>query len=242
MANDLKHVHAKLAWAKAQLPILGAETQFFIDSKPYRIWKEVNEERGGFDYKIKYTQPVPDSILISASNLAHQIRSSLDQMAATLAVRNGATNTKDVHFPISHDRDSFFDGKRAGVKKIARLSAVDRQIIIDLKPYFGGNDLLYALHQMSITDKHNRPLRAAGFTASVAVDEMIGDLMIGPDIGTWSALDDERTVLWTTSPYLKAYVTTHVCIEEIGQRPGIALAPMFGEFIGAVKSIVALFD
>src|SRR4029077_417004 len=110
---------------------------------------------------IKYIPTdLPVIISVDAGVIVNSIRSSLDILAVVLAARNGFPNSKDTYFPICGSVNEFVDPRDGGLKKIQRLSAQDRAIIERLAPYQGGNDMLYALHQMDITRKHRRLLTA----------------------------------------------------------------------------------
>ena len=64
-------------------------------------------------------------------------------------------------FPISASEDTYLHGPNAGRKAIKLLSKADQQTVRDLKPWKGGNGLLYALHQLDITRKHRRLVEVA---------------------------------------------------------------------------------
>lgn len=239
MAKDLEPIRQRLEWAKAQVTVLGVETQIFFESKPYTIRIEFDTD--GFVYKLKYTHPMPDSIPIAIGAVVHAVRSSLDHLAVALAKRNGATKTNDVYFPISSNEDAFFNGRKSGIKKINRLSIADIEVIKKLKPYKGGNDALYAIHQLDLLDKHNRLIKTAGFIGSVGVFTAYG-LKIGGDIDTWGTVDDERTILWTQRPNAEFEIMLDICFNEIGHNPGKSFIGTLRDFIGLVESIVNLFD
>ena len=69
---------------------------------------------------------------------------------APLAVRAGHLNAKGVRFPISASEDTYLHGPNAGRTAIKLLSKADQQTVRDLKPWKGGNGLLYALHQLVV--------------------------------------------------------------------------------------------
>jgi hypothetical protein len=104
-----------------------------------------DSERGKHAFKYAIRNPLPLLINAEAGAIINSIRSSLDILAVTLAKRHGATNVKDVSFPVSASASMF---AHSGAKNIKRLSAKDRSTIEGFAPYKGGNDALYALHQI----------------------------------------------------------------------------------------------
>jgi hypothetical protein len=90
--------------------------------------------------------------LAIAGDAIHNIRSSLDQLAYQLAVAGtDRTPRRTVCFPIAKDRDTYEAEKARKVKGI-RPEAVE--LIDRLKPYKGGNDMLWRIHELDNIDKH----------------------------------------------------------------------------------------
>ena len=104
------------------------------------------------------------------------IRSSLDILAVTLAERNGHIAPKDVYFPIANCVLDFIDPVHGAIKKIARLSDIDRRAIEKLKPYQGGDDMLFSLHQLDLIRKH-RKLIGTAMTPMLASHGGAGELL-----------------------------------------------------------------
>ena len=148
-SNDLSGSRAKINGAKAQIKLLEAEMIAFLRSKPYRIFDYVDLKTNEMIVKLLATKPIPDSVHATTGMILNALRSSLDVLAVSLAERNSATVTNDVYFPISASQAVFLDD---GLKKIKRLSQADIAVIKNLKPYKGGDDLLYALHTLNLVD------------------------------------------------------------------------------------------
>jgi len=240
MASDLEHIQRRLEWATEQLPFVETKIQLFMEVEPYTIWAENDEQRGGALYKIKYTSPVPDDILIELSNIVHQIRSSLDQLACVLAVRNGSTNTKGVYFPICKSIDAFTCGSSSGRKKISKLSSGDQKKIEGLQPYMTANHALLDLHAMSLVDKHNRPINIQGYLASVGFNNGYGPFELSD--AAWGALDNERTLCWLgpESNY-ELQVSVQVCFAEVGGMESKPVLSVLGGIISHSKLIIDKF-
>src|SRR5262245_9669975 len=167
MPADLSSARAKLDWANRQINTLDAEVRAFIERNPYRVrekskptlQREPNAaqrdlfEKGRF-YEILLSEPIPDGIDTSLGMIIQALRDSLDHLAYALAEKNGDVEQKDVYFPIAESEGRFSDSGTQG--KIKRLTEDDRTVIEALKPYQGGNNLLYALHWLNNKSKHRK--------------------------------------------------------------------------------------
>lgn len=112
-----------------------------------------------------------DSLQIYTSNIpaiagdaAHNLMSALDHLAFHLVsvgakygiVRKG--RWESIQFPIAHNAETY-ESKKAKCIGGARPEAVEA--IDRLKPYQGGNEALWLLYKLDITDKH-RSILAVG--------------------------------------------------------------------------------
>ena len=117
---------------------------------------EPDEQTGQKIIKAKLATPLPIIINAEAGAIINMIRSSLDILAVALAERNGHKNPNDVYFPIADGPNDFIGPKGQAFKKVKKLSQADRSAIESLKPYKGGDNVLYSLHQLDIKRKHRR--------------------------------------------------------------------------------------
>lgn len=145
----------------SDLSVLEAKIKAWIDDTPYTIFQDVDSEPGRKLYRLRDVKFMPRIINAEVGAIIHSIRSSLDILTVVLAERNGHKDPKDTYFPICKSLAHFIDRKPGGgMKKIRRLSSADILVIGNLKPYKGGNDTLYAIHNLDSTRKHRRLLAA----------------------------------------------------------------------------------
>ena len=107
---------------------------------------------GMYDVYLIMGRDIPIGIKSKTGMIANELRACLDSLAVNLAIKNGRSG-RDVYFPISRTEQAFLD---EGIKKIRTLSDIDKQKIIEIKPYGGENDLLFGLHELDRTRKHIR--------------------------------------------------------------------------------------
>ncbi|MFZ0694949.1 MAG: hypothetical protein WAN51_12530, partial [Alphaproteobacteria bacterium] len=157
MRGDLLDAYAAIDWAVSDLPILESKINGWLNDSPYTLFGDLESQPGKKILRLRNVKAIPAIINAEAGVIIHSIRSSLDILAVALAERNGATDPKDVYFPVSASHAAFLDtGRGGGMKKIKRLSVADCAVIENLKPYKGGNNYLFALHDVDVTRKHRR--------------------------------------------------------------------------------------
>jgi hypothetical protein len=141
----------KVKRAKRHISDLNAEIGAFLKRDPYRIVLENNAETRKLGWIVRITEELSDQIPLIVGDAIHNLRTALDLLACDLVRLNGG-NIKKVDFPFASEGDSL--NKRIKERKIHRAGPDIVQIIKCLKPYKGGDNALWAIHDLDITDKH----------------------------------------------------------------------------------------
>lgn len=153
---------AKIGRARKHPAELEALGQAFSADKSYRIEKEeMGDEAicGVFDLP-----SVSEAVPLAAGDAIQNARAALDHIAVALVVRKTrwslhGKKVGSVKFPIARNRDALAGAipsshmHRAGSNVVEEIKAI--------KPYKGGNNLLWAVRYLSNADKHRRLLTAA---------------------------------------------------------------------------------
>lgn len=141
----------KLERAKEHIRQLEAEIRSFHERKPYRIVVEEEPQSRDLIYRVKVKeQPSPRWATI-IGDIVHNLRSALDLLANDLVRANDEIPNDNTAFPIHRSANAFeagFSGKVRGASTKAM------EIIRSLTPYKGGNEALWRIHRLDITDKH----------------------------------------------------------------------------------------
>ena len=103
-------------------------------------------------------EPLPLLFNVEVGAYINAMRSALDLLATSLAHRFGMPNPDKASFPIVDSRENFLAGKFQAKKFFNGLPDAECKIIELLKPYKGGNQLLWALHDLDNKRKHRRLL------------------------------------------------------------------------------------
>lgn len=163
MADDLNEIRERLQWCEGRIEAFVRELDAFVGSEFV-----ADVTRGSnWEFKVLLTMKteVPFHFKAEASSILHELRASLDSLVCTLAARNGRS-ASSVYFPIMGSQERFeLEGKKA----LAKLSAADREKILSIRPYRGGNDDIFGLHEFDKKGKH-RKLVAQTSNNSVLLD------------------------------------------------------------------------
>ena len=142
---DIKVKRAKEHINNLELLISG-----FIESKPYEVFRQ-EETNGETNFRVKVKAQPPQEWGAIIGDVIHNLRSSLDYLVRQLVLANGKTPSKKTGFPICDNAKKF---EAYGVRKIQGVSNSAVHLVRALKPYKGGNDALWRLHELDIMDKH----------------------------------------------------------------------------------------
>jgi hypothetical protein len=112
---------------------------------------------------------LPVKFNVEAGAYINTIQSSLDILAYAIAKREMVLFPDEIYFPVAKSAADFNSGKYRGVRFIKQLSCTARTLIESTKPYQGGNEALWALHQFDVMRKHKRLLSVESSPASLHV-------------------------------------------------------------------------
>jgi hypothetical protein len=152
----------KLARAKQHAAELSAKVEEYIRRDPFVLFVERANDDGRYYLAGRWRGPVPDEFSVVFGDAVHNLRTALDILANDLVALCGAI-PKEVYFPFAKSADEI-EGQIAKRMKGATSDIID--IVRNLKPYKGGDEILRALHDLDISDKHIC-LLGAGVATSV---------------------------------------------------------------------------
>jgi hypothetical protein len=168
----------KVGRAKKHIANVEREVTCFLNDNPYVIVEEPDPEfggkHGGKQWRVRVKASTPDQLPVMVGDAIHNLRSALDLLIRQLVEANGKDPQREA-FPIRGSEAEFLSG-RDGLKSLkGHISADAMSVLRDLQPYQGGNDSLWRLHRLGITDKHRLLLVVGGaFTHLVLVTKFDG--------------------------------------------------------------------
>lgn len=144
----------KIARAHQHIAELERAIGTYLARQPFALMVErwQGDPGGGvLAWVVRIREPVPHDLSPVLGDAIHNMRASLDLLAADL-VRKANRNTKGVYFPFAETAAGLIDViKRKNFDRAGR-AAVD--LLKSLEPYKGGNVGLRAIHDMDVRDKH----------------------------------------------------------------------------------------
>ncbi|MGH8147146.1 MAG: hypothetical protein ACREPY_12510 [Rhodanobacteraceae bacterium] len=156
--DRLQSAAAKLARAREHVDAITACVREYLNSTPYVISTTRESDTNRLTYFVASVKPTPTRVSALIGDAIHNLRSALDHVAYQLVwVAVGTPPSTRVYFPIGDNRERYLEQRRHQLKGALSdaIAAVDA-----VKPYHGGNDLLWQLHKLNNIDKHRMLLTA----------------------------------------------------------------------------------
>jgi hypothetical protein len=95
MRDDLLDAYAAVDRARAHIPEVEKEFEAWMHAPPYLLIEEPHPEIGQKLFKLEINRRFPPTINAGVGAIINSVRSSLDLLAASLAVRNGKAPNAD---------------------------------------------------------------------------------------------------------------------------------------------------
>lgn len=146
------HSRARIRRAKKHILEFEREVRSFINNEPYDTVVE-QDFSGNYLTKIKFTEHGIYDLAAIATDAVDNLRATLDYAWHALAVASGAKSLRDkATFPFKDNLLDFDNMIARGLKKFPPDIV---SLLRTFQPYKGGdNDLLWALHRISATNRH----------------------------------------------------------------------------------------
>jgi hypothetical protein len=161
--HPLEGAKLKIIRAKEQLDYFYREADLFLTSHPlpYEIitqtdFKKLHYTR--YKVRIKINRHPPRSWGVVVGEIAHDLRSALDNLVWQLALLTTDSPSRSTEFPIFNSIKDFNDPKFNVNGKLRHIPVNARTVIESFQPYNSGNrppvEYLWWLHEINRVDKH----------------------------------------------------------------------------------------
>jgi hypothetical protein len=207
---------------------------------------EINPETGG--QSIKHECQGIDAILIELSLIAgdaiHNLRAALDYAWFEVIQHIGLSTTRYTKFPFVESAKAL---ERALIEKKIDTAkpALFKCMISQVKSYPGGNDLLYALHKLDISDKHTLPLVLVNYGGieGIRIEDEGG---IVHDAGTWSSVIASGPTYVDFHPNIKVKdkgkLTMAIILDKALALSGVDISEEFAMLSALVRHHLQLIE
>lgn len=244
MRDDLLDANGAVDWAETQIPDLQERFLSWQRRGPYKIVIEPDPDTGD-KLMVAYERfPFDPLIAPQVGGIINSVRSALDLLASALACRNGIKPSAATHFPIFPSIQHFIDPLE-GIEGKKWLSAPERATIKNIKPYYGGDELIWQLANLDNLRKHERLIKVSAIPATFFMTMYIPGMM-----REWRRLENKAILLRIPSSAARfipteanTNLTTKITFAEIGSRLNEApVVEVLQSFAARVREIIAMFD
>lgn len=175
-------------------------------TRPFSYVLEINNKTGERATFAKKNDAVVNELALICGDAIHNLCAALDHAWWWLLFPTGVPDVpdaKNVQFPFAQAADRLND--IVGTRSVGKATPEIRKKVNDLKPYPGGHEMLYLLHEFDVIDKHKLLVPLGDYTEidTQMLRQQIPDLPGGFN-GTFGFGSNARDIVWTgaPSPYL----------------------------------------
>lgn len=164
--SNIPGFQVKTARAREHFSQLLAATEQYFETDPFHVDIE-EDDRGRTVYRLHVETPPPPRLSAVAGDILHNLRAGLDHLAYALVEANGGSPGRHTEFPIARnaaDFSSLLNGRLKGASR--RAKALTKRF----KPYQGGTEGFWELHQLDIRDKHRLLITLVASNQAVVLD------------------------------------------------------------------------
>ena len=234
--EELAGIHAKLDRADENIHHLEEPAGGFSEDQYNRLgeWAEFHAKHR-----------VPPRFGVFAGEIAHLLRSSLDNIAWLLTCDSyRKSDERSIGFPVFNDRPVAEGEKARYERQIKGITSTDAlKVIESVQPYNAGDDApdhpLAIVHKLNRVDKHHTiVLVVVSFDAGLRFPtEMFSPVVFGPS----SEVSQEEYVE-RFQHKIEIKVTRNIAFERFGKRKLQPVIPSLTHLANAVRDVVKLFD
>ena len=156
----------KVVRAEERLANLTALIQTYSEANPTQIEKKLDPATGDRVFRVRILSAPPVEWSIDIGEIVHGLRTSLDHLAWQAVIQNGRQPGRDTAFPVAESEAKFptlLDRCLGGVGQPFR------DFVRRLRPFKGGDPILWPLHQLDVIDKHRLLIPVGAAHRSVSV-------------------------------------------------------------------------
>jgi hypothetical protein len=246
--NDLADAFASVDWAASRFQEFAQQiTEWLEHNVGEATVKPLPADVPNDVVVVHRKEPLPLFFHVEVGAYINAMRSALDLLATSLAHRFDMPMPDEMSFPIADSRESFVARKfrgRGAKRFFERLPNAERRIIESIEPYKGGNQLLWALHELDNKRKHRRLLDVAVHPRRFGISAADRDFFTPVATGWVEGVDGELVLglLKKGTRVIDMKFVPHVMIDEPG---GLGPAPIDQALDRAahlVRSIIIKFD
>ena len=239
MSVDFSSSKYSIDRAKQHLVDFERQIIEFVKTEPYILTVDVDSETSEKVHKIKLIKPMPHALPGIAADAVNNLRSALDQAIFAVTSAIGANRT---YFPFSNNSGNFVHTVNGRCKELPQEITT---LISAFKPYKGGNDMLWAINELSNTNKHAIVASTATTVGGITISEGVfsGGLFMRAPV--WDRSKNEAELFrqpFNGTAKFDIQIATFIVICDVDFLQGRPALEVFNEFVSVVESIIRALE
>jgi hypothetical protein len=164
MSDKISDAQAKVEWADKHIEDFKGALVRFQNTNPYIVTSDHHPQTRDLIYYMGQVADVTGEMVLIAADVLQCLRTALDYLVCA----HTPNPTSLTAFPIF---DHAKIGKTYLAGKIGGMTPAAQKIVTDLKPYKGGNETLWKLHELNRIDKHRLLVAASTSLRSFNINQ-----------------------------------------------------------------------
>jgi hypothetical protein len=132
---------------------LKSALESYCKSNFCRVGVEADAGNGGSIVRMERTRELPAEVPLMLCDAVNNLRTALDYLACDIVRSGGRQPTRYTRFLLDVSKEKLVAALDTSAMKAARPDLVEA-IVETIKPYKGGDDMLYGLHDLDIDSRH----------------------------------------------------------------------------------------
>jgi len=237
---NLKGARLKIERAKKHIADLDTERLKFLGTEDYLGVPKFDPAEGKTVFVLEELPEIPESMGLILGDAAHNLRTALDYLACELVRSSKKEPGGGVYFPISNSAKEYeaeSGGKTKGIPDEAK------KIIDSIHPYLGGNNTLWAIHELDRVDKHRLVPTVAMRVGRWGINLTSEPTEISMAFPT--ALEKGDVIGWVAGNHeadRQMSVTADITFGEPEILQGRPMIETLGEMVQMVEAVITHFE
>jgi hypothetical protein len=173
MSKPFHGARLKIERAHKHIADLDTCVSAFFDTSRHKLILEKDPQTGRSNYRVELTGgDIPEVTGLIIGDAIHNLKSALDIGYHDFVRGVGGTIDRHTRFPARETKDAL----KAAIKGGSIKGSPDAQklVVETIQPYSGGDNSLWALHELNIADKHQLIIPLAEATEVRGIDAKVG--------------------------------------------------------------------
>src|ERR1035438_5207448 len=166
-------VDLKVKWANDHFFDFQKFLRAWAKSDACRIAIEHDRETRDVLYRLSQEFFVPREFALLAGDILQNLRSALDYLVCALVRANHGRVTNKTCFPIIGRIPATPEEDGAFARKIEGMTDKAKDLIRGCKPYRGGDEVLWRLHELNRREKHRLLFTVGGYLSNWSITQHI---------------------------------------------------------------------